>query len=47
MIDKTISQMYALAWDDLDKDGQPEIISGKEGATTATAERTAGRRMRS
>ena len=29
MIDKTISQMHALAWDDLDKDGHPEIISGK------------------
>ena len=29
MIDKKISQMHALAWEDLDNDGKPEIISGK------------------
>ena len=29
MIDKKISQMQALAWEDLDNDGKPEIISGK------------------
>ena len=29
LIDKKISQLHALAWDDLNKDGQPEIITGK------------------
>ena len=29
LIDKKISQMHALAWEDLDNDGKPEIISGK------------------
>lgn len=29
LIDKKISQMHALAWEDLDNDGNPEIISGK------------------
>ncbi len=28
-IDDEISQMHALAWEDLDNDGKPEIISGK------------------
>jgi hypothetical protein len=29
VIDQKISQLHALAWDDLDNDGQPEIITGK------------------
>ena len=29
LIDQEISQLHALAWDDLNKDGQPEIITGK------------------
>jgi hypothetical protein len=29
LIDKKISQLHAMAWDDLNKDGQPEIITGK------------------
>jgi len=29
LIDNKISQLHALAWDDLNKDGQPEIITGK------------------
>jgi len=29
VIDREISQMHALVWEDLDKDGKPEIISGK------------------
>lgn len=29
LIDKKISQMHTLAWNDLDNDGKPEIISGK------------------
>jgi len=29
MIDKKFSQGHALAWDDVDNDGQPELITGK------------------
>ncbi|MBM80930.1 MAG: hypothetical protein CMJ78_10090 [Planctomycetaceae bacterium] len=29
LIDKKFSQGHALAWDDVDKDGQPELITGK------------------
>ena len=29
LIDKKISQLHAITWDDLNKDGQPEIITGK------------------
>lgn len=29
IIDKKISQLHALAWEDLDNDGKPEIITGK------------------
>ena len=29
LIDKTFSQGHALAWDDVDNDGQPELITGK------------------
>ncbi|MDG2222050.1 MAG: VCBS repeat-containing protein [Rubripirellula sp.] len=29
MIDKKFSQGHALAWDDIDNDGQPELITGK------------------
>ena len=29
LIDNKISQLHALAWDDMNKDGQPEIITGK------------------
>jgi len=29
LIDKKISQLHALAWDDLNNDGKPEIITGK------------------
>ena len=29
LIDKTFSQGHALAWADLDKDGRPELITGK------------------
>ena len=29
LIDKKFSQGHALAWDDLDNDGQPELITGK------------------
>ena len=29
LIDKKFSQGHALAWDDVDNDGQPELITGK------------------
>jgi hypothetical protein len=29
LIDKKISQLHAMAWSDLNNDGQPEIITGK------------------
>lgn len=29
LIDKKFSQAHALAWDDIDNDGQPELITGK------------------
>ncbi|MEM7387868.1 MAG: VCBS repeat-containing protein [Verrucomicrobiota bacterium] len=29
LIDKKFSQAHALAWEDLDRDGKPELISGK------------------
>ena len=29
LIDKSVSQSHALAWDDIDNDGKPELISGK------------------
>ena len=29
LIDKTFSQGHSLAWDDVDHDGQPELITGK------------------
>ena len=29
LIDKKFSQAHALAWDDIDRDGQPELITGK------------------
>jgi hypothetical protein len=29
LIDKTFSQGHALAWEDVDNDGQPELITGK------------------
>lgn len=29
LIDKKFSQSHALAWDDVDNDGQPELITGK------------------
>ena len=29
LIDKKICQLHAMAWDDLNNDGKPEIITGK------------------
>ena len=29
LIDKSFSQPHALAWEDIDRDGQPELITGK------------------
>lgn len=29
LIDKTFSQAHALAWEDIDQDGKPELITGK------------------